>query len=63
MLSTTQRQHGHEKFRKNCVFFGRIPGYWILAAHSGPANHFTPLIRPVIASRDVAEAIYGVPDG
>ena len=43
LLSTKQRQHGHEKFqKKNCVSFGRIPGYWNLAAHSGPANHFTP---------------------
>ena len=47
-------------FKRNCAFFRRIPDYWNLAAHSGPANYFTPFIRPVIASRDIAEAIYGV---
>ena len=49
-------------FKRNCAFFRRIPDYWNLAAHSGPANYFTPFIRPVIASRDIAEAIYGVSD-
>ena len=36
--------------------------YWNLAAHSGPANHSTSFIRPVIAIRDVAETIYGNSD-
>ena len=50
------------RISKNCVFSYCIPGYWNLAAHSGPANHSMPLIRPVNASRDVAKTIYGVSD-
>ena len=50
------------RISKNCAFFYCIPGYWILAAHSGPAKRFMPLIKPVIASRDSAETIYGVSD-
>ena len=49
-------------FKRNCTFFRRILDYWNLAAHSGPANYFTPFMRPVIPSRDIAEAIYGVSD-
>ena len=49
-------------FKKNCAFFRRIPDYWNLAAHSGPPNHSTSFIRPVIAVRDVAETIHGNSD-
>ena len=45
-----------------CASLYRIPGYGIFAAHSGPANISMPLIKPVYASRDVAETIYGVSD-
>ena len=47
---------------KNCAFFYCIPGYLNLAAHSGPAKRFMPLIRPVIACRDSAKTIYAVSD-
>ena len=40
--------------------WNRSTDFWNFAAHSGHANHSTHLIRPVIASRDVAETIYGV---
>ena len=50
------------RISKNCAFFYCIPGYWNLAAHSGPANCFMPLIRPVIASRYYGETIYWVSD-
>ena len=48
------------RISKNCAFFYCIPGYWNLAAHSGHANRFMPLIRPVIASKDRKETIYWV---
>ena len=50
------------RISKNCAFFYCIPGYWNLAAHSGPANCFMSLITPVNASRDAAKTTYVVSD-